>query len=545
MTTRKILVLAMALGSAAAVSAQSAIDAYNITPTQLRGTARFVGMGGAFTSLGSDISCMTQNPAGLGLYRHSDIGLTFDISMRNYKTATSDRTNSNSETKLRFDNFGYVGVINLNGIMRSFQWGVSYNRLASFDRLTSAYNLPTSTSLTNYIASYTNGIPSSDLIVEEKFDPYFDTSNDWLSILAYNSFMISNPGANQEEYRGLFQNGTKGDALSNVRERGYSDEYNIDFAGNVSDIFFWGLGIGIVDMDYRREVNYSESMDNALVYNHQTESLSSGKANFNLYNWQQISGSGANLKLGVIFRPIEMLRIGLAVHTPTWLRLTHTTYAQTDYEFLADDAVGDNPTNEGDFSTPDNNYDSRLTTPWRFMIGASLVVGPKAIISLDYERVAYDAMKLKQQSYFGGDYNYGGGFTDNTYANEDVKNYFRAANIIRVGAEYRINRNWSVRAGYNYQSGNVRKEASDGNMYISTAGTDPSYRFDNDVQNITLGLGYRYKSWYADIAYQHTSQSAQFHAYTPFGTGNDWHQSPSAKVTDKYNNIVISTGFKF
>ena len=76
----------------------------------MRGTARFVGMGGAFTSLGSDISCMTQNPAGLGLYRHSDIGLTFDISMRNYKTATSDRTNSNSETKLRFDNFGYVGV---------------------------------------------------------------------------------------------------------------------------------------------------------------------------------------------------------------------------------------------------------------------------------------------------------------------------------------------------------------------------------------------------------------------------------------------------
>lgn len=545
MTTRKIFALAIALGSTVAVSAQSAIDAYNITPTQLRGTARFVGMGGAFTSLGSDISCMTQNPAGLGLYRHSDIGFTFDISMRKYKAATSDQTRSNSETKVKFDNFGYVGVINLDGIMRSFQWGVSYNRLASFDRLTSAYNLPTSTSLSNYIASYTNGINSADLVEGDKFDPYLDTSNDWLSILAYNSFMISNPGANQEEYTGLFQKGTKGDALSNVRERGYSDEYNIDFAGNVSDIFFWGLGIGIVDMDYRRDVNYSESMDNALVYNHETKNMSAGKANFNLYNWQQISGSGVNLKFGVIVRPIEMLRIGLAVHTPTWLRLTHTTFAQTDYEYLADDAVGDEPINEGNFSTPENNYDSRLATPWRFMIGASVVVGPKAIISLDYERVAYDAMKLKQQSYFGGDYNYGGGFIDNTYANEDVKNYFRAANIIRVGAEYRLTRNWSVRAGYNYQSGNVRKEASSGDMYISTAGTDPSYRFDNDTQNITLGLGYRYKSWYADIAYQYTSQSAQFHAYTPFGSGNAWNYSPSAKITDKYNNIVISTGFKF
>lgn len=545
MTTRKILALALAFGCTAAVSAQSAIDAYNITPTQLRGTARFVGMGGAFTSLGSDLSCMNQNPAGLGLYRHSDIGFTFDISMRNHKSATPNQTSSNSETKVIFDNFGYVGVINLEGVMRSIQWGVSYNRVASFDRFTSAYNMPAGSSLTNYIASYTNGINSNDLIEDDNFDPYLDTRNDWLSILAYNSFMINNPGANQEEYTGLYQNGTTGDALSSIRERGYNDEYNIDFAGNVSDIFFWGLGIGIADVDYRREVNYSESMDNALVYNHQTQGLSSGKANFNLYNWQQISGSGVNLKLGVIVRPIEMLRIGLAVHTPTWLRLTHTTFGQTDYEYLADDAMGDRPTNEGTFSTPDNNYESRLTTPWRLMIGASVVIGPKAIISLDYERVAYNAMKLKQQGSFGGDYNYGGSFIDNTYANEDVKNYFRGADIIRAGVEYRLSRNWSVRAGYNYQSSNVRNEAKSGDMYISTAGTDPSYRLDNDTHNITLGLGYRYKSWYADIAYQHTNQSAQYHAYTPFESGNRWNYSPSAKITDKYNNIVISTGFKF
>ncbi len=545
MTTRTILAVALALGCSAAATAQSAIDAYNITPTQLRGSARFVGMGGAFTSLGSDISCMTQNPAGLGLYRHSDIGLTFDISMRSYKGQTPAQTSSNSETLVKFDNFGYVGVINLNGALRSFQWGVSYNRLADVDRLTSGYNRPTGTSLSNYIASYTNGVNSGSLLEDDGYDPYFDSGNDWLSILAYNSFMINNPGSSQENYAGLYQNGTSGDALYNVRERGYTDEYNIDFAGNVSDIVFWGLGVGIVDMNYTRESNYSESMDNALVYNHQTQALSSGKANFDLYNWQQISGSGANLKFGVIVRPVEMLRLGFAVHTPTWLRLNHATYGDTGYEYLADDAVGDRPTNSGDFSTPTNEYDSRLTTPWRFMVGASLVIGPKAILSLDYERVAYNDMKLKQQSNFGGDYNYGGGFVENTYANEDVKNYFRAANIIRVGAEYRINSNWSVRAGYNYKSSNVRKEAMSGDMYISTAGTDPSYRFDNDTHNITLGIGYRYKSWYADLAYQHTTQNATFSAYTPFSTGNEWHYSPSAKITDKHNNIVISTGFRF
>lgn len=120
MRTRSILTISL-LACAAAASAQSAIDAYNITPTQLRGTARFIGMGGAFTSLGSDLSCMTQNPAGLGLYRHSDIGLTFDVSIRNYKSETPAAKYTNNETRVKFDNFGYVGVVDLNGAMRNFQ----------------------------------------------------------------------------------------------------------------------------------------------------------------------------------------------------------------------------------------------------------------------------------------------------------------------------------------------------------------------------------------------------------------------------------------
>lgn len=130
---------------------------------------------------------------GLGLYRHSDIGLTFDVSIRNYKSETPAAKYTNNETRVKFDNFGYVGVVDLNGAMRNFQWGVSYNRLAVLDRHTTAYNYPTSTSLSNYISWYTNGVNSEDLIEGENYDPYFDSSNDWLSILAFNSFMINNP----------------------------------------------------------------------------------------------------------------------------------------------------------------------------------------------------------------------------------------------------------------------------------------------------------------------------------------------------------------
>ena len=83
---KSILVPAMMLASMAAV-AQSSIDAYTLSQGELRGTARFMSMAGAFTALGGDISTLNQNPAGIGVYRGSDVGLTLDINMMNSKTS--------------------------------------------------------------------------------------------------------------------------------------------------------------------------------------------------------------------------------------------------------------------------------------------------------------------------------------------------------------------------------------------------------------------------------------------------------------------------
>ncbi len=46
-------------------------------------TARSLGMGGAFTSLGGDVSAALYNPAGLGLYRKSELMVTPAISLTN------------------------------------------------------------------------------------------------------------------------------------------------------------------------------------------------------------------------------------------------------------------------------------------------------------------------------------------------------------------------------------------------------------------------------------------------------------------------------
>lgn len=540
-TLRIAAAAAMAAGIAFGASAQSAMDAYMLTPTQLRGSARFVGMGGAFTSLGGDISTMTQNPAGIGVYRHSDIGTTFDISIRNYSAETTTESNSNRQTKVYYDNFGYVGASRLGGALRTFNWGVSYNRLTAFDRRFNGYNRPTSSSLSNYIASFTDGVDSGDMLFSktDNYNPYLDSDVDWLSILAYNSLMINNTTGNTT-YAGLYQNGTSGDAEYSVHEWGHVDEYNIDFGGNVSDVLYWGLGVGIVDMSYSRQTNYSESMAGALIYAGNGNSLETGNAGFGLYNDKYVTGTGANLKFGLILRPVEMLRVGLAVHTPTWMHMTSSGYADTEYNYTPDivDMFSSSPTQSGREYTDNYEYNWRLHTPWRFMLGASVVIGNQAIVSLDYERVAYNDMKVK----YGTWNQWGQSFVQDERANTAIKETCKAANILRLGIEYRLTRGLSARAGFNYQTTNVRDAASNNALEINTAGTDPSYTLDKDAYNICFGLGYRYKSWYVDLTYQHTTQKGTFHAYTPYA---DVDITPSADITSNLNNIIISTGFKF
>lgn len=527
---------AACMGAALSAGAQSAIDAYNVSSNQLRGTARFVAMGGAFTSLGGDISTLSQNPAGIGVYRHSDLGFTFDISVRNYSSTTETTKESNRQTKVYFDNFGYIGTVRLNGALRTFNWGVSYNRLASFDRRFSGYNNPQASSLTNYIASFTNGTDSGDMLFNksEDYNPYLDSNADWLSILAYNSMMINNQYSDTE-YTGLHQGTSTADAEYTIHETGYTDEYNIDFGGNVSDIVYWGLGVGIVDMNFSRSSNYSESIANALIYDGNGMNLATGNAGFGLYNDKYISGTGANLKFGVIVRPIDMLRIGLAVHTPTWMHLTSSGYGETEYNYTPEGATRPNSGRE---YTDNFEYKWRLNTPWRFMVGASLVIGNKAIVSLDYERVAYSDMKVMYQSWN----NWGDTYVDDDNVNTSVKEYFKASDIIRLGVEYRITPSFSARAGYNYQTTNVRDAAMNGSTEIYTSGTDTGYSFDHDTQNICFGLGYRYKSWYIDATYQHTSRKSTYRAYTPYQGVSS---TPTADVTTNLNNIVISTGFRF
>ena len=72
----------MALLAGTAVTAQNIYQLESFSNIDLNGTARYVGMGGAMNALGADMSVMSSNPAGIGLYRKSDASITSELQHR-------------------------------------------------------------------------------------------------------------------------------------------------------------------------------------------------------------------------------------------------------------------------------------------------------------------------------------------------------------------------------------------------------------------------------------------------------------------------------
>ena len=76
---RKYLLFVCAWAAGMAALAQTPYMNENYMPTDLIGSARYVGMGGALGALGADVSAGASNPAALGLYRRSDASLSFSV----------------------------------------------------------------------------------------------------------------------------------------------------------------------------------------------------------------------------------------------------------------------------------------------------------------------------------------------------------------------------------------------------------------------------------------------------------------------------------
>ena len=78
--------------------------------------------------------------------------------------------------------------------------------------------------------------------------------------------------------------------------------------------------------------------------------------------------------------------------------------------------------------------------------------------------------------------------------------------------------------------------------------TQPSFTLDRTTNYITCGIGYRYKYFYADLAYVYRHRESDYQAFTNYeelmNPGTIVY-APKAKVTDSNSQIVLTLGVRF
>ncbi|MBD5355494.1 MAG: hypothetical protein HDR88_00570 [Bacteroides sp.] len=558
---------------------QSAIDGYRISQPDMKGTARFMGMAGAFGALGGDLSTLSQNPAGIGVYRSGDLGFTLNLDCQSSSSEAQGMKYDMTQTKFLLNNIGAVVTMRLPSVtFPNLNFGFTYNKGASFNRQYGGKISQLSNSMSNYIAGIANGdnLTENDLVTTGSYDPYNPTDGGyvapWMAILGYDGYLITPSGTGEDtRWFGQWGDGTSGSGNFYVNEKGSMDEYNIALGGNIADVVYWGMNFDIVNFNYGLYSVWGENLSDAYVPDN-TNTIVRESSNWNLNNFYNITGSGFNYQLGLIAKPIQELRIGFAVHTPTWYNLTESFNARLNYNIGGEN--GSTSTNGGYLAYNDMCF----RTPWKFIASAAGVIGGQFIISLDYEWTPYNKMKFSAPGSYGGGWN--GGWNGDDYwgddwdypwyapakaptastrasyidpndpyyeTNSDINTYYQATNTIRVGAEYRITPAFSVRAGYSHTTSPVKTAARNDSEIIYTSGTLPNYRFDKSTDYITCGFGYRYKKFYVDMAYVYKNISSEYHAYTP-DPNRDINQaipSPQSKLSLSNSQIVLSAGFRF
>jgi long-subunit fatty acid transport protein len=529
---RLIITLSAALLGSSAAFAQGQLDAYKYSQTDVLGTTRYMSMGGAFGALGGDISVLGANPAGLAVYRSSEIVTTLSLNNVSTKTNMSGLTGKADRIPFSFDNIGYVGFFPTGAERGVVGWnvGFSYQRVKDFNR--SYYSHDTGeglSSLSDYVAERAAGY-SKDVLGSE--NAYY--SADFLPVLGYQSGMIDYlSGYNDlygsamgEEINNSWQNYPFTGRELSVRESGGISQYNFAFGMNLSDRLYLGLNLAVTDFQYLYRSSYAEDFG---------ADLSDGTtAYLTLDNWMKTEGAGFGVNVGAIFRPFNFLRIGAAYNSPTWYKMTDRFDATAEVNSGYWPEIYSAVTPEGAIA------DYSFRTPGRWLLSAAAILGQAGLLSVDYEITDYRNMFISER-----DGTEGGHAIDN----QDVRDNFKTTGTLRVGGELRVTPQFSVRAGAAWINSPLNTQLKDGHTVVYPVGTIPHYTLDKGITNYSVGVGYRFTpNFYMDLGCQFKQQKEDLY-YMPNmpadpDTGIEIF-SQAASLKTNSTRISLTLGYKF
>lgn len=515
---KKILISVVALASVCTAMAQETYENAKIAAEDLNGTARYVGMGGAMDALGADISTISTNPAGIGLFRRSSASVSFGM---NTQQDAVDFAGAN-KTRMSFDQIGFV-YSNRWSRDTYVNFAFNYHKSRNFDYILSAQDRLQNASQNKltyakakngllYNGTDADGVPNVDRI--------YASCNQLDDIYTRNLLFDTS------DFTWYYDEASAYTLDRN--HKGYVGEYDFNLSGNVGDRFYWGFTVGFHDVHYKHYGEYAERLDGF---------------NIRVSDDRQIRGEGFDIKAGVIVRPLEesAFRIGLSVATPTMydLKTSNTTIVNID---------GLNVANG-------EKLKYKLYTPWKFGVSLGHTIGQTLALGAGFEYADYGSLDSRYNS-DGGYYDW---WTDTYYdrsesdevMNRHTEQTLKGVSTLKVGAEFKPVPELAVRLGYNYVSPMYNKDGfkdgtlqSDGSYYSSA--TD--YTNWGATNRITCGLGYQVGSLNLAVAYQYNTTKGEFSPFMNYEDGEfaaDDNICNSVNVTNKRHQLLFTVGYSF
>ncbi len=469
--------------------AQNEMDALRYSQLGFGGTARVMAMGGAFSALGADFSVLSTNPGGIGLYKSSEFTLTPSVYTGKTESSYFGSTYDDSKYNFNVSNAGMVYAFELGETgFTHCQFAFGINRTNNFHNRSLIYGFNPTNSMADQFVSLANGT-------------HYDNLYGFNTQLAFNTYVIDTAGGSTN-YTNPITGGVQQEKYTTTR--GSMNEFVLSFGGNYEDKLYVGATVGFPYLRYQEESMYMES-DTAST---------GGIPNFNYFKYNEdltTTGNGVNFKFGMIYRPIDLVRIGLALHTPTWYSMHDSwqTWMSSDMEngnFFEDES-------------PLGVFDYNLTTPWRAIGSIAFVIGKHGIITGEYEFVDYAEASLRAKLP-------GESFMEE---NNRIRNNYTTATNIRVGGELRLDA-ISIRGGF----------AHYGSPF------DSSMDNDGARTSFTGGIGFRQQAFFLDLAFVHTVSQENYYLYDP-EIINAWTGTELQAVNNSFTktNVLMTIGYKF
>ncbi|MGV3588277.1 MAG: OmpP1/FadL family transporter [Adhaeribacter sp.] len=463
--------------------AQNENDALRYSRLGLGGTARVQAVGGSQVALGADAGNLAGNPAGLGFFRRSEFTFTPGIQFGNTNSTVDNNKSVDQRQNLHLSGLGLVfgrrKSDGTEGAWRGGAFGIGFTRQNSFQHKFNYQRAASGATIVESLAESANRYGIGDTNFENREG------------LAYETYLI-NYDQDAKEYYATNRVGVVQQS-EDVLSQGAQNQWDFSYGASYRDKLFLGASIGLSTLRYNQVSTFKEAENNSTTV----------FQNLTLRDEFTTTGNGINGRLGVIFKPTDLFRVGASIQTPTYYAMNDSYQTSLQVQEFENHDVRTDP----------GEYSYNLTTPMRLNGGLAFILGKNGFISGDLEYVDYSKARLNDES-----------DSDVFRAtNNRISTDFKSAVNLKLGAEGRYDI-FRVRAGY----------ALLGDPYKN--GT-----IDRKQSIITAGAGIRQASYFADLAFVTSSANS---VYSPY-TLNDVADQPVVNTKSRVNNLLFTVGLNF